>query len=115
MWQMVSGPQGSVVTVRKLDTDISGLNVSTVYQDRTPASSGSPEQCTGDGVAYGSNGVNVASPTASVPNTDPTLSATPNSFLTQRWRYFAAPSTSAADAAKFEQQALNPLHTSVAG
>jgi hypothetical protein len=115
MWQMVSGAPGSVVTVRKLDTDIGGLNVATVYQDHNPASSGSPEQCTGDGVAYGSNGVNVTSPVSNVPNTDPTLSASPNSFLTRRWRYFTAPSTSAGDAAKFEQQALNPLVTTVAG
>ena len=38
MWQMVSGAQGSVVTVRTLDTDITGLNVTSVYQDRNPAS-----------------------------------------------------------------------------
>jgi hypothetical protein len=30
-WQMVTGAQGSVVTVRQLDTDITGLNV-----DRLP-------------------------------------------------------------------------------
>jgi hypothetical protein len=74
LWQLVTGAQGSVVTVRTLDTDISGLNVATVYQDRNPAS---PAQCTGDAAAWGQNGVNVTSPVNSVPITDPTLTATP--------------------------------------
>ena len=74
MWQMVSGAQGSVVTVRTLDTDITGLNVTTVYQDRNAAS---PAQCTGDAAAYGQNGVNLTSPVNNVPVTDPTLTATP--------------------------------------
>jgi hypothetical protein len=115
LWQMVSGPQGSVVTVRKLDTSITGLNVTTVYQDHNPASSGSPEQCTGDDVAYGSNGENVTSPSFSVPVTDPTLSATPASFVLHRYRYFEAPNTSTTTAGAIENQALNPIHTSVAG
>jgi hypothetical protein len=115
LWQLVAGPQGAVVTARKLDTDITGLKVSTVYQDHTPAASASPEQCTGDGVAYGSNGANVTSPVNNVPNTDPTLSATPNNFVLHRYRYFAGPSTSTTDAAKIEQQALNPIDLSVAG
>jgi len=55
-WQMVSGPQGSLVTVRALDTTITGLNVSTVYQDQNPAS---PAPCTGDAAAWGQNGMNV--------------------------------------------------------
>ena len=45
-----------MVTVRQLDTDITGLNVTTVYQDRNPAS---PSQCTGDAAAWGQNGENV--------------------------------------------------------
>ena len=55
-WQMVSGAQGSLVTVRSINTDISGLNASTVYQDSNPAS---PPQCTGDGAAWGENGANL--------------------------------------------------------
>jgi hypothetical protein len=115
MWQMVSGAPGSVVTVRKLDTDITGLNVRSVYQDRTPASSGSPEQCTGDGVAYGSNGANVTSPVGDVPVTDPTLSATPASFVLHRYRYFQGPNASRSTAASLERQALNPVQVGVAG
>ena len=68
------------MTVRTLDTDITGLNVTTVYQDRNPAS---PAQCTGDAAAYGQNGVNLTSPVNNVPVTDPTLSATPAKLVDQ--------------------------------
>ncbi len=112
MWQLVTGAQGSVVTVRKLDTDISGLNVASVYQDRNPAS---PAQCTGDAAAWGQNGENVTSPVNNVPVTDPTLTATPASFTTYRYRYFAGPNLTTGTAASFNKQALNPVQTSVSG
>jgi len=112
MWQLVSGAQGSVVTVRTLDTDITGLNVTTVYQDRNPAS---PTQCTGDAAAWGENGTNVTSPSNSVPVTDPTLSATPGTFVVHRYRYFEGPNTPASTAASLDANAHNPVQTSVAG
>jgi hypothetical protein len=112
MWQLVAGAQGSVVTVRKLDTDISGLNVASVYQDRNPAS---PAQCTGDAAAWGQNGENVTSPVNNVPVTDPTLTATPASFTTYRYRYFAGPNLAPGTAASFNKQALNPVQTSITG
>jgi hypothetical protein len=115
LWQMVSGPQGAVVTARTLTTDITGLKVTSVYQDHTPAATSSPEQCTGDGVAYGSNGANVTSPVNNVPNTDPTLGANPNNFLLKRFRFFGAPNTSASNAATFEQQVLHPVTLTVTG
>jgi hypothetical protein len=111
-WQMVSGAQGSVVTVRTLDTDITGLNVTTVYQDRNPAS---PAQCTGDAAAWGQNGANLTSPVNNVPVTDPTLSATPATLVSHRYRYFRAPSTSTADAATIDAQARHPVQTTVSG
>ncbi len=112
MWQMVSGAQGSVVTTRTLDTDITGLNVTTVYQDRNPAS---PAQCTGDAAAYGENGMNVTSPVGNVPVTDPTITATPGTFVVHRYRYFEGPNFSAANAATLDADARNPIQTSVAG
>jgi hypothetical protein len=112
MWQMVSGAPGSVVTVRTLDTDISGLGIATVYQDRNPAS---PAQCTGDAAAYGQNGVNLTSPVNDVPVTDPTLTATPATLSTSRYRYFQRPNLSATDAATLDTQARTPLTTVVAG
>ncbi len=112
MWQLVTGAQGSIVTVRKLDTSITGLNVTTVYQDLNPAS---PAQCTGDAAAWGQNGENVTSPVNNVPVTDPTLSATPATFTTSRFRYFSGPNLSPGTAASFNTQALNPVQTSVTG
>ena len=111
-WQMVSGMQGSVVTVRTLDTDISGLNVTTVYQDRDPAS---PAQCTGDAAAWGQNGANLTSPVNNVPVTDPTLSATPATLVVHRYRYFRGPKLSTGDAATLDSQARTPLQPTVSG
>jgi hypothetical protein len=112
MWQMVSGAQGSVVTSRSLDTDITGLSVSTVYQDQDPAS---PAQCTGDAAAWGQNGENVTSPVNSVPVTDPTLTATPATFIVHTSRYFKRANLPTATAAKIDAWAHNPLQISVTG
>lgn len=111
-WQMVTGAQGSVVTVRTLDTSVTGLNVTTVYQDQNPAS---PAQCTGDAAAWGQNGTNVTSPVNSVPVTDPTLSSTPATFVTHRLRYFRDPHLTPAAAAAINAQALAPVQTTVTG
>ena len=111
-WQMVAGAQGSVVTVRQLDTDVTGLNVTTVYQDRNPAS---PAQCTGDAAAWGQNGQNVTSPVNNVPVTDPTLTSTPATFVTHRLRFFEAPNLTTAAAGTIDNQARHPLTTTVSG
>ncbi len=111
-WQMVSGPQGSLVTARSVDTDISGLGVSTVYEDSNPAS---PPQCTGDAAAWGQNGMNITSPNGSVPITDPTLTATPATLVITRYRYFEGPNLSAAAAASLGAEGLTPIQTTVSG
>ena len=111
-WQMVSGSQGSLVTVRSLSTDITGLNISTVYQDSNPAS---PAQCTGDAAAWGENGMNLTSPVGSVPITDPTLTATPATLTLTRYRFFQAPNLPVSSAADLSAQALNPIATTVTG
>ena len=112
MWQMVSGAQGSVVTVRSLDTDIAGLNVGTVYQDRNPAI---PAQCTGDAAAFGQNGVNLTSPVNNVPVTDPTLSSTPGKLVVHRVRFFRGANLPTSDAAALDTQARAPLQVTVSG
>jgi len=109
-WQMVTGAQGTIVTVRTLDTDITGLNVSTVFQDRNPAS---PAQCTGDAAAWGQDGMNVVSPVSNVPNTDPTLGTSPNRFVIQRVRYFEVPNLPRGIAAIIDQQVHAPLQAAV--
>ena len=111
-WQLVSGAQGSLVTVRSLDTNIVGLTASTVYEDSNPAS---PAQCTGDGAAWGENGMNLTAPVGSVPVTDPTLTATPATLVLTRYRYFQAPNLAASTAAGLSAQALSPIQTSVSG
>jgi hypothetical protein len=111
-WQMVSGPQGSVVTVRTLETGITGLDVTTVYQDRSVAS---PAQCTGDAAAWGQNGTNLVSPVNNVPNTDPTLGANPPSFLVKRFRYFRGANLPTAVAATIDTHARTPAQISVNG
>ena len=111
-WEMVSGVQGSLVTVRTLDTDISGLNATTVYQDQNPAS---PPQCTGDAAAWGQNGMNVTSPVGSVPVTDPTLTATPATFVLHRYRYFQPPNLPTTTAATIDTQARTQIQTTVGG
>ena len=112
MWQMVSGAHGSVVTVRSLDTDITGLNIGTVYQDRNPAS---PAQCTGDAAAWGQNGVNLVSPVFNVPVTDPTLTATPGKLVVHRVRLFRGANLSTVDAASLDTQTRNPIQVTVSG
>ena len=111
-WQMVSGAQGSLVTVRSIATDISGLNASTVYEDQNPAS---PPQCTGEAAAWGQNGMNITSPVGSVPITDPTLTATPATLVLTRYRYFEGPNLPTTAAATIDTQALTPIQTSVSG
>jgi hypothetical protein len=112
MWQMLSGTHGTVVSVRTLDTDISSLNVTTVYEDQNPAS---PAQCTGDAAAWGQDGENVTAPSGSVDVTDPTLTATPATFVAHRYRYFESPSTTTKTASLLDQQARNPVQVTVAG
>jgi hypothetical protein len=50
-----------------------------------------------------------------VPVTDPTLTATPDTFLLHRYRYFAGPNLSASSAAGLDANARNPIETSIAG
>ena len=111
-WQMVSGAAGSLVTIRSLDTDISGLVESTLFIDqKTPGTA----PCTGDTSYWGQFGSSTVSPVSNVPITDPTLIAVPNTFLAHRFRYFAGPNTPAAAAAGLEAQTKSPIQTTVTG
>ena len=101
LWQMVSGAPGSVVTARVPDTDIAGLELSTYFLDQKPAS---PTPCTGDTAAWGQAGVRVVGAGGGeIACTDPTRTDCPagvvKRFTSKRFRYFAAPNLTAADAA----------------
>jgi hypothetical protein len=118
-WQLVSGAQGSLLTVRGLETTIPDLVTDRWYLDDA-----SPEvpPCTGDAAAWGQHGVRVFGP---LPCTDPRYygitvncpvragQETVDTFRFSRVRYFRPPGLSAADAEGFAQRALVPAVVTV--
>jgi hypothetical protein len=89
-WELVTGPQGSVVVANNFITDTGIVPTSYYLDDTTPADS----QCTGDGFAYGTSGLWV---TSSIPNTDPIRGAAARFEIHQSF-YYDAPGLTAADA-----------------
>ena len=122
LWQMVSGPQGSLVTTQSLTTDIPSPAASTYYLDQNPAS---PTPCTGDAAAWGQNGVELTgSGGSSLACTDPTIygsgscptvsgRTTAYSLSSTRHRYFEAPGFTSSQASALASDTLTPLQTSV--
>ncbi len=111
-WQMIKGSHGALITVRTLETSIADLDLSTTYRDdQSPTT----PPCTGDGSYWGENGYTTTSPTNNVPATDPTLTATPESYTAHRFRYFEASTADATTGALREQWAKYPITTTVTG
>jgi hypothetical protein len=124
-WQMVKGSSGSMVTTHSMTTDIPGLQVSTYYQDRQPAS---PTPCTGDNTAWGQNGLAaLGAGGGNLPCTDPTIYGTPASCPTvagqstanvlsvTRHRYFEPTNFSTSDAGGLAADTAQPDVTTVTG
>jgi hypothetical protein len=122
-WQMVSGPQGSLVTTQSLTSDIAGLVRSTYYLDQSPAT---PVPCTGDATAWGQSGAAVVGPGGgNLPCTDPTIygvpgacptvagQATANTLTATAHRYFEVPGFTATQAAALAADTATPLQTTV--
>lgn len=109
-WQLVTGPQGSMVTSRTLTTSIGDLNLSTTYADESPAA---VTPCTGDASLWGQSGFTTISPTLDVPVTDPTLAASVDTYTVHRVRYFQGPGVTAEQAAHYDEFAKNPIAVSV--
>ncbi|MBN1653341.1 MAG: hypothetical protein JXA30_06145 [Deltaproteobacteria bacterium] len=106
-WEMVSGPQGSLVSVHEVDTDITGLTFTSFYQDST---SSPTQQCVGDTTtAYGQSGPQI---TGALPSTDPAGGGT-NHMIGTHHLYYLSPSAQIADAEKLDYQARNPLKTEI--
>jgi hypothetical protein len=106
-WELVTGAQGSLIMVGRMDTD-AAITLTSFYEDDDTSPT---KQCTGDADAYGSSGLWV---TSAVPNTDPTNP--PANFLTgRRTIYYEAPGASVADAELRADFANNPLETTVVG
>jgi hypothetical protein len=103
-WEMVTGPQGTLVITILLNTDIPGFDYSSYYcDDSTP-----PEtQCTGDAYEYGASGLWEQDP---IPNTDPALGAY-NIFEATRVNAYGGPNQGVTFAETCAAQALNPLTT----
>ncbi len=66
-WEQVSGAQGTMAAVRRIETDIAGLTATSFYSD--DANPATPS-CTGDGVEYGAHGSWIDQ---AIPNTDPAV------------------------------------------
>ena len=122
-WQMVSGPQGSLVTTQSLTTDIAGLQSSTYYLDQNPAN---PAPCTGDAAAWGQSGSAVVGPGGgNLPCTDPTIYGSPGSCPTvanqttanhlsaTAHRFFESPGFTVAQAAALAADTATPLQATV--
>ena len=94
--------------LRSLPTDIAGLDVTPTSADQ----SGSKD-CTGDASTWGQSGIEINSPGNSVPGTDPTLSANPGHFTTERTRYFSRPDFPLAGVPALETRARTPIAVTV--
>jgi hypothetical protein len=118
-WAMVSGPQGSFVTVGDVETTASGLGYERWYlDDADPAA----RPCTGDAAAWGQHGSRVI---GVVPCTDPrnygrtvNCPAVPGQpdVDTLRWhrvRYFEPPGIGPARAATLAALTRTPLQVTV--
>jgi hypothetical protein len=106
-WEQVTGAQGTVTHVGKLETNWTMGSV-TNYQldDTTPPYS----PCTGDAFFYGASGTYVNS---NVPCTDPSLGCT-NTLKATRTLYYDAPGGTAASAAAYASGVATPLTASTA-
>ena len=101
-WELITGPQGSLMTSLRVDTNVSPFVLSSYYSDdATPAT----VQCTGDPFEVGTSGSWVTSP---LPPTDPLLGATHHLARTLVF-YYDAPGATPQTAALRAQQGSTPL------
>ena len=105
-WEMVTGPQGSLVMAGSVATNIPGLAPTSYYlDDSTP----DVTQCTGDAFAYGSSGTRVAQ---NIPCTNPPTMGCSYFLRSVRTMYYDAPGLTVGQAQALNDQANTPLtHT----
>jgi hypothetical protein len=103
-WEQVSGPQGGLAIVHSFESD-TPLTTAGYYLDDSSPGGGAETQCTGDGAAYGSSGLQV---TSAIPNTDPRNGAAAH-LTDTRHLYFGSPSMSTHAAAARADQIASPL------
>jgi hypothetical protein len=107
-WEQVSGRQGGMSIVDSFVTD-TPLTVGSYYLDDGSPGGGAETQCTGDGAAYGSSGLQV---TSSIPNTDPRLGAAAHVTGT-RYLFFGPPAVAPNAGETRAQRIAAPLRVRV--
>lgn len=110
-WDEVSGPQGSVISVGSVTTDIPRYKLSSFYLDSADPPGDASFLCSGDDHAYGVSG---SWATHSGPNTDPTLPPTPpnsevNHSQGTRTSFYERPNVPAVRASIRSEQYNSPL------
>lgn len=105
-WELVTGDQGSLTNVLRLDTNIPGLSASTYYQDEmNPPDDNDAILCSGDDHAIGASGPRIKTAGS---NTDPTLGKAYN-FTGHRTTYYSAPGETVNTAKLRSDQVDTPL------
>jgi hypothetical protein len=105
-WEMLAGPQGSLVISHSVETDINSFSYTSYYSDdSTPAVT----QCTGDDYEYATSGLWINS---AIPNTDPSQ-GTFNSLSSRRILYYEAPNKIVNTTILRHLQAGTPLEVAV--
>lgn len=107
-WEMVTGPQGSLVMAGTMSTSFNPFPYTSYYEDNNVNPT---TQCTGDAYAYGSSGVYV---NHSIPSTDPGRSDYAGYLNTVRTMYFEPPGLTVAQAEQYNADATTPLAVSPA-
>jgi hypothetical protein len=106
-WEMVTGQQGTLITIGSVLTDITPFAYASYYSDdSTPAVT----QCTGDPYEYGTSGMFIVQ---TIPSTDAVAGGT-NHLRVARVDYYDAPGQTVAAAALRQSQATTPLQVSAA-
>ena len=107
-WQMITGDQGTVLSVLTHETDILDYAPGSYYEDdSTPPA----VQCTGDAFEYAQSGTWV---TQTIPNTDPAL-GNPKHLTLRRTVFYEAPHTTVETARQRNQHVRRSVSWSVAG
>lgn len=102
-WEVIQGPQGTLVFSYEVTTDIPWLEPDSYYSDEAPAD---VRQCTGDEDLYGASGLRFPQ---SVPNTDPSREGDLYHLRIDRQQLYAPPSLSLENAQAYVEAMRSPL------
>ncbi len=105
-WEMVTGPQGSLIVSHSVVTDINSFSYTSYYSDD---SSPAVTQCTGDAYEYATSGLWINS---AIGNTDPSLGFF-NILSSRRIVYYEDSNSTVDTAVLRHQQAVTPLEVTV--